>query len=253
MVPGELQRKEFIMAYKSRKSYTNRGNAGKQQQSTRKETTSANVTNREFVVIASKSGRVCTFAENTLYVEENSSEYYNDVKLGMFERLLDVLCAIPTNDEELLDKQVAIYVPGAIFGNIGDMYRSDKYESCRDIMLEVHEAINDRNLNCFLVDITGSKATIVQNAYDYVEQASREANAKADGKEYVAPAKKSASSANSVIADKIAQLEVQLADAMIDGDDDKVARIESAIARLSKTAPKAKVEQLADELSQVEL
>ena len=252
MVPGELHRKEFIMGFKSRKNNFGKNN-GAQKQSTRKETTSANVSNREFVVIASKSGRVCTFAENTLYVEENSSEFYNDVKLGMFERLLDVLCAIPTNDEELLDKQVAIYVPGAIFGNIGDMYRSDKYESCRDIMLEVHEAICDRNLNCFLVDITGSKATIVQNAYDYVERASREANAKADGKEYVAPAKKSASSANSVIEDKIADLTSKLADAIVDGDNDKVARIESAIARLRGTAPKAKAEEPADELSQVEL
>lgn len=241
------------MAFKSRKNNFGKNNGAQQQQSTRKETTSANVTNREFVVIcADKAGRVATFAENTLYTE-NYSEYYNDTKLGMFEQLRDVLEMIPTNDDELLEKQVAIYVPGAIFGNIGDMYRSDKYETCRDIMLEVHELLHDRSLNCFLVDITGSRATIVQHAYDFVKEQSKEANAKASGKEYVAPAKKSEATANNVIADKIAQLEVQLADAMIDGDDDKVARIESAIARLSKTAPKAKAEEPADELSQVEL
>ena len=223
------------MAWQSRKSMrTNygRGNSGnqQQQQSTRKDTTSEAVTNRDFVVIcADRSGRVATFAENTTYVE-SYSKYSNDTKLNMFEQLQDVLLSIPTNDECMLEKQVAIYVPSAITGNLGDMYRSEKYESCRDIMLEVDEMIHDRSLNCFIVDIRGSQATIVQNAYEFVKEESKRANAAADGVEYKAPAK--SGKASDPVADKIAQIKVELADAFISGDDNKVARLQSALAVL---------------------
>ena len=222
------------MAWQSRKSMRSnygRGNSGnQQQQSTRKDTTSEAVTNRDFVVIcADRSGRVATFAENTTYVE-SSSRYSNDTKLNMFEQLQDVLLSIPTNDECMLEKQVAIYVPSAITGNLGDMYRSEKYESCRDIMLEVDEMIHDRSLNCFIVDIRGSQATIVQNAYEFVREESKRANAQADGVEYKAPAK--SGKASDPVADKIAQLKIDLADALISGDENKVARLQSALAVL---------------------
>ena len=164
------------MAFVSRKSMRNnyRGtNSSNQQQSTRKDTTSEAVTNRDFVVIcADRSGRVATFAENTTYVE-SYSRYSNDTKLNMFEQLRDVLEAIPCHTEELLDKQVAIYVPSAITGNLGDMYRSEKYASCQEIMLEVDDMLRDRALNCFVVDIRGSQATIVQNAYNFVKEESK--------------------------------------------------------------------------------
>lgn len=221
------------MAFVSRKSMRNnyRGtNSSNQQQSTRKDTTSEAVTNRDFVVIcADRSGRVATFAENTTYVE-SYSRYSNDSKLNMFEQLQDVLLSIPTNDECMLEKQVAIYVPSAITGNLGDMYRSEKYESCRDIMLEVDEMIHDRSLNCFIVDIRGSQATIVQNAYEFVREESKRANAQADGVEYKAPAK--SGKASDPVADKIAQLKIDLADALISGDENKVARLQSALAVL---------------------
>ena len=221
------------MAFVSRKSMRNnyRGtNSSNQQQSTRKDTTSEAVTNRDFVVIcADRSGRVATFAENTTYVE-SYSKYSNDTKLNMFEQLQDVLLSIPTNDECMLEKQVAIYVPSAITGNLGDMYRSEKYESCRDIMLEVDEMIHDRSLNCFIVDIRGSQATIVQNAYNFVKEESKRANAQADGVEYKAPAK--SGKASDPVADKIAQLKIDLADALISGDENKVARLQSALAVL---------------------
>ena len=222
------------MAWQSRKSMRSnygRGNSGnQQQQSTRKDTTSEAVTNRDFVVIcADRSGRVATFAENTTYVE-SYSKYSNDTKLNMFEQLQDVLLSIPTNDECMLEKQVAIYVPSAITGNLGDMYRSEKYESCRDIMLEVDEMIHDRSLNCFIVDIRGSQATIVQNAYEFVKEESKRANAQADGVEYKAPAK--SGKASDPVADKIAQLKIDLADALISGDENKVARLQSALAVL---------------------
>lgn len=229
------------MAFVSRKSMRNnyRGtNSSNQQQSTRKDTTSEAVTNRDFVVIcADRSGRVATFAENTTYVE-SYSKYSNDSKLNMFEQLQDVLLSIPTNDECMLEKQVAIYVPSAITGNLGDMYRSEKYESCRDIMLEVDEMIHDRSLNCFIVDIRGSQATIVQNAYNFVKEESKRANAQADGVEYVAPVK--ASKASDPVADKIAQLKIDLADALISGDDNKVARLQSALAVLQSGKVEAK-------------
>ena len=217
------------MAWQSRKSMRSnygRGNSGnQQQQSTRKDTTSEAVTNRDFIVIcADRSGRVATFAENTTYVE-SYSKYSNDTKLNMFEQLQDVLLSIPTNDECMLEKQVAIYVPSAITGNLGDMYRSEKYESCRDIMLEVDEMIHDRSLNCFIVDIRGSQATIVQNAYDFVKEESKRANAQADGVEYKAPSK--SGKASDPVADKIAQLKIDLADALISGDENKVARLQS--------------------------
>ena len=239
------------MAWQSRKSMRSnygRGNSGnqQQQQSTRKDTTSEAVTNRDFVVIcADRSGRVATFAENTTYVE-SSSRYSNDTKLNMFEQLQDVLLSIPTNDECMLEKQVAIYVPSAITGNLGDMYRSEKYESCRDIMLEVDEMIHDRSLNCFIVDIRGSQATIVQNAYEFVKEESKRANAQADGVEYKAPAK--SGKASDPVADKIAQIKVELADAFISGDDNKVARLQSALAVLQS----GKVETKTAEQPQVE-
>ena len=229
------------MAFVSRKSMRNnyRGtNSSNQQQSTRKDTTSEAVTNRDFVVIcADRSGRVATFAENTTYVE-SYSRYSNDSKLNMFEQLQDVLLSIPTNDECMLEKQVAIYVPSAITGNLGDMYRSEKYESCRDIMLEVDEMIHDRSLNCFIVDIRGSQATIVQNAYNFVKEESKRANAQADGVEYKAPSK--SGKASDPVADKIAQLKIDLADAFISGDDNKVARLQSALAVLQSGKVEAK-------------
>ena len=241
------------MAFVSRKSMRNnyRGtNSSNQQQSTRKDTTSEAVTNRDFVVIcADRSGRVATFAENTTYVE-SYSRYSNDTKLNMFEQLRDVLEAIPCHTEELLDKQVAIYVPSAITGNLGDMYRSEKYASCQEIMLEVDDMLRDRALNCFVVDIRGSQATIVQNAYNFVKEESKRANAQADGVEYVAPAK--ASKASDPVADKIAQIKVELADAFISGDDNKVARLQSALAVLqSKTEPAAP--QVEDEFADTDL
>lgn len=247
------------MAFVSRKSMRNnyRGtNSSNQQQSTRKDTTSEAVTNRDFVVIcADRSGRVATFAENTTYVE-SYSRYSNDTKLNMFEQLQDVLLSIPTNDECMLEKQVAIYVPSAITGNLGDMYRSEKYESCRDIMLEVDEMIHDRSLNCFIVDIRGSQATIVQNAYNFVKEESKRANAQADGVEYVAPVK--SSKASDPVADKIAQIKVELADAFIAGDENKVARLQSALAVLqsgkveAKTAEPAQP-QVEDEFADTDL
>ena len=245
------------MAFVSRKSMRNnyRGtNSSNQQQSTRKDTTSEAVTNRDFVVIcADRSGRVATFAENTTYVE-SYSRYSNDTKLNMFEQLRDVLEAIPCHTEELLDKQVAIYVPSAITGNLGDMYRSEKYASCQEIMLEVDDMLRDRALNCFVVDIRGSQATIVQNAYNFVKEESKRANAQADGVEYVAPAK--SSKASDPVADKIAQIKVELADAFISGDDNKVARLQSALAVLqsSKIEAKPAVQpQVEDEFADTDL
>lgn len=245
------------MAFVSRKSMRNnyRGtNNSNTQQSTRKETTSEAVTNREFIVIcADKSGRVATFAENTKYIE-SYSRYSNDTKLNMFEQLRDVLSTIPCHTDELLDKQVAIYVPSAITGNLGDMYRSDKYESCQDIMLEVDDMLRDRALNCFVVDIRGSQATIVQHAYEYIREESKRANAQADGVEYQAPSK--AAKASDAITDKIAELKIQLADALISGDEDKVAKLQSALAVLEsgKVAPKAEPKETEiDEFANVEL
>ena len=246
------------MAFVSRKSMRNnyRGtNSSNQQQSTRKDTTSEAVTNRDFVVIcADRSGRVATFAENTTYVE-SYSRYSNDTKLNMFEQLRDVLEAIPCHTEELLDKQVAIYVPSAITGNLGDMYRSEKYASCQEIMLEVDDMLRDRALNCFVVDIRGSQATIVQNAYNFVKEESKRANAQADGVEYVAPAK--SGKASDPVADKIAQIKVELADAFISGDDNKVARLQSALAVLQSGKVETKAEpaqpQVEDEFADTDL
>ena len=245
------------MAFVSRKSMRNnyRGtNSSNQQQSTRKDTTSEAVTNRDFVVIcADRSGRVATFAENTTYVE-SYSRYSNHTKLNMFEQLRDVLEAIPCHTEELLDKQVAIYVPSAITGNLGDMYRSEKYASCQEIMLEVDDMLRDRALNCFVVDIRGSQATIVQNAYNFVKEESKRANAQADGVEYVAPAK--SGKASDPVADKIAQIKVELADAFISGDDNKVARLQSALAVLQSGKVEAKTAeqpQVEDEFADTDL
>ena len=246
------------MAFVSRKSMRNnyRGtNSSNQQQSTRKDTTSEAVTNRDFVVIcADRSGRVATFAENTTYVE-SYSRYSNDTKLNMFEQLRDVLEAIPCHTEELLDKQVAIYVPSAITGNLGDMYRSEKYASCQEIMLEVDDMLRDRALNCFVVDIRGSQATIVQNAYNFVKEESKRANAQADGVEYVAPAK--SGKASDPVADKIAQLKIDLADALISGDENKVARLQSALAVLQSGKVETKTEpaapQVEDEFADTDL
>ena len=246
------------MAFVSRKSMRNnyRGtNSSNQQQSTRKDTTSEAVTNRDFVVIcADRSGRVATFAENTTYVE-SYSRYSNDTKLNMFEQLRNVLETIPCHTEELLDKQVAIYVPSAITGNLGDMYRSEKYASCQEIMLEVDDMLRDRALNCFVVDIRGSQATIVQNAYNFVKEESKRANAQADGVEYVAPAK--SGKASDPVADKIAQIKVELADAFISGDDNKVARLQSALAVLQSGKVETKAEpaapQVEDEFADTDL
>lgn len=257
----------FTYTYKNNnKGFRNR-NTGKKfnntVQSTRKATTSEAVTDRDFVVIcADKNGRVATFAENTNYISENYSDCYNDTKLGMFEQLRDVLETIPAHTDELLDKSVAIYVPSAIcFENsnegkrLCDLYRNDNYETCQDIMVEVADMLHDRALNCFIVDIKGSKATIVQHAYEFVEEETKKANMHSVGKEYVAKAKATETTgAVDKIAEKIAELECKIADAIIDGNDDLVAKLESAVARLKgANKPAVKEEQPADELANVEL
>ena len=123
-------------------------------------------------------------------------------------------------------------------------------------MLEVDEMIHDRSLNCFIVDIRGSQATIVQNAYDFVKEESKRANAQADGVEYKAPAK--AGKASDPVADKIAQLKIDLADALISGDENKVARLQSALAVLQSGKVEAKAAepaqpQVEDEFADTDL
>ncbi len=225
------------MAYTTRRGQSRFG-TGTNNGAQRANTTSEVVTNREFIVVcADKAGRVATFAENTTYIS-NYSVYSNDTKLNMFEQIREVLLAIPCNNETLLEKQVAIYVPGATFGNLGDMFRSDKYASCRDIMFEIQDLLHDRSLNCFTVDITGSKATIVKHAYDFVKEESKRANAKADGVEYSAPATASVSNATSnainTYVQKIAETDMKIADAMLAGDTEELAKLESVKAMLTR-------------------
>lgn len=243
------------MAFKSRRNFRgNNNNNG--AQTTRKETTSEAVSNREFVVVcADKNGRVGTFAENDKYVE-SFTKYTNDTKLNMFEQLRDVLETIPCHCDELLEKQVAIYVPSAISGNLGDMYRSDKYESCQEIMLDIQGMLFERSLNCFIVDIKGSNATIVQHAYEFVQEETKKANAKADGVEYVSNKRTANKTTGNAIQDKLDEIEIKIADAIIAGDTELEARLESAKARLMSKAPvktaEEKPEQV-DEFANVEM
>lgn len=195
--------------------------------------------NRDYIAIVSKNKLVGIWTG-----DEDSSTFEpapndRDTRLGALKLFDEVLDKIPTNDEKLLDKQVAIYALDCLmncFAKPGDIMRSDSVsDEAKEMIPELALKYFERSYNCFLVSESGSNATIVKEGFDWLQEASERLTASALGVTYEKKNEKK-SSATTVVLTPLQQLESKLADvnnALIDADDDDViAKLESKKARI---------------------
>lgn len=175
--------------------------------------------------------------------DESTSKYVaapndRDTRLGALRLLDEVLDSIPTNDD-LLDKQVAIYGINCLtdcFTKPGDIIRSSEVsQEAKELIPDIARKLFDRSYNCFLIDTRNSNATIVKDGFDWLQDVTEKNNGAANGVEYADKPKTSAVESKSplqVQQDKLNAAYDEL-DAAYDADDEaKAAKIESKIERL---------------------
>ena len=192
---------------------------------------------RDYVAIVAKNKMVGIWTGN-----EETSKYImapndRDTRLGALQLFSEVLDKIPTNDE-LLDKQVAIYALNCVtdcFTRPGDVIRSKEVsQEAKDMMAEIAQKYNERNYNCFLVPEKGSNATIVAEGFEWLQELGERLIAEANGVTYSKVAVKEETttvahkSPLQKLEDKLSELQELLIDAE---DDDEIAKLESKIAR----------------------
>lgn len=194
---------------------------------------------RTYVAIISKNKLVGIWTgaeESSKYVAAPNDR---DTRLGALRLLDEVLDSIPTNDE-LLDKQVAIYGINCLtdcFTKPGDIIRSSEVSAeAKEMIPEIAQKLFDRSYNCFLVDTRHSNATIVKDGFDWLQDVTEKNNGAANGVEYTDRPKSNASaevkSPLQVQQEKLNAAYDEL-DAAYDADDEaKAAKLESKIERL---------------------
>ena len=213
----------------------------------------ANKDNRTYISIVSKCKLVgiWTGEEDTSKLVAAPND--RDTRLGALQLFDEVLDSIPTNDTELLDKQVVIYGLDCLIDCIqrpGDVIRSEAVsDEAKALVPELIAKFIDRNYNCFLMSEKGSSATIVREGFDWLQEASERLAAGALGVTYekkdtkAAPAEAHKTPLQ-VQEDKLTAAYDEL-DAAYDADDeDKAAKIESKIARLKARIADMKAEQI---------
>lgn len=194
--------------------------------------------NRDYIAIVAKNKLVgiWTGDEETSKFEPAPND--RDTRLGALHLFDEVLDKIPTNDE-LLDKQVAIYGLDCLIDCMqrpGDVIRSQGVsEEAKELIPELALKFFDRSYNCFLVSEKGSNATIVKDGFDWLQETSERLVAGALGVEYSKPSEKK-SSTTEIVLTPMQKLEAKLADvndALIDAEeDDVIAKLESKKARI---------------------
>ena len=192
---------------------------------------------RDYVAIVAKNKMVGIWTGN-----EETSKYImapndRDTRLGALQLFSEILDKIPTNDE-LLDKQVAIYALNCVtdcFTRPGDIIRSKEVsQEAKDMMAEIAVKYNERNYNCFLVPEKNSNATIVAEGFEWLQELGERLIAEANGVTYSKVAVKEETTAVAhksplqKLEDKLSELQELLIDAE---DDDEIAKLESKIAR----------------------
>lgn len=192
---------------------------------------------RDYVAIVAKNKMVGIWTGN-----EETSKYImapndRDTRLGALQLFSEILDKIPTNDE-LLDKQVAIYALNCVtdcFTRPGDIIRSKEVsQEAKDMMAELMVKYNERNFNCFLVPEKNSNATIVAEGFEWLQELGERLIAEANGVTYSKVAVKEETTAVAhktplqKLEDKLSELQELLIDAE---DDDEIAKLESKIAR----------------------
>ena len=191
---------------------------------------------RTYVAIVAKNKMVGIWTGN-----EETSKYVmapndRDTRLGALQLFSEVLDQIPTNDE-LLDKQVAIYALNCVtdcFTRPGDIIRSTEVsKEAKEMLPELMEKFNERNFNCFLVPEKGSNATIVAEGFEWLQELCERLIAEANGVTYTKnTVKEEAPVAHKTPLQKLEDKLSELQDALIEADDDdEIAKLESKIAR----------------------
>ena len=179
-----------------------------------------------------------------------------DTRLGALQLFSEVLDDIPTNETELLDKQVAIYGLDCLIDCIlrpGDVIRSEAVsDEAKAMVPELIAKFMDRNYNCFLMSEKGSSATIVREGFDWLQEVSERLLAGALGVTYEKKAATEEASAPAahktplqVQEDKLTAAYDELDEAYDNDDEDKAAKIESKIARLKSRIADMKAESAA--------
>lgn len=211
----------------------------------------SNRDNRTYISIVSKCKLVgiWTGSEDTSKFVPAPND--RDTRLGALQLFSEVLDSIPTNETELLDKQVAIYGLDCLIDCIlrpGDVIRSEAVsDEAKAMVPELIAKFMARNYNCFLMSEKGSSATIVREGFDWLQEVSERLLAGALGVTYEKKDAKPATaeahkSPLEVQEDKLTAAYDEL-DAAYDADDEeKAAKIESKIARLKSRIADMKAE-----------
>ena len=249
MVTGEPTRKEFIMKL---------GNVSYSQvQGNGKSDLKAKIA-RNVVAIANEKG-LAVITNNADYTQWYQCESIVDASL---EALVDLLNTVPENTTELLAKPYRVVLPRAISGlatgSFIDYIRTGKSVTSGEVIpqarLEMYALVmklmSTRYANIELVaDGHASKfdKEVRDSAWKMVKA---EVSARVHGSS-TAVQSAPASQANNMLADKLAEIECQIVDAMIAGDEELMARLESAKARLSAMV-KQEEQQPAEEVQVAE-
>lgn len=194
---------------------------------------------RNVVAIANEKG-LCVVTNNADY----TAWYQNDsIVDSALEGLIDLLESIPENTKELLAKPYRVILPrsisGIATGSFIDYIRTGKSVTSGEVIpqarLEMYASIMKlmatRYANVELVaDRHASKfdSEVRDSAWKALKA---EVSARVHGSSTAVQS--APSQANNMLADKLAEIECQIVDAMIAGDEELMARLESAKARLT--------------------
>ena len=204
---------------------------------------------RDYVAIVSKVKMVGIWTGNEETSKYEMAPNDRDTRLGALRLFSEILDKIPTNDE-LLDKQVAIYALNCVsdcFTRPGDVYRSNISEEAKELIPEIIEKYYKRCYNCFIVPESNSNATIVREGFAWLEEMAERKLAEVHGVVYDKPQDKTEASVAhksplQVQEDKLNAAYDELDEAYDNDDEDKAAKIESKIARIKARIAEMKAE-----------
>ncbi len=198
-----------------------------------------NRNNRDYVALVSKNKLVGIWTGDEETSRFQPAENDRDTRLTALKMFDEILEQIPTNDE-LLDKQVAIYALDCVeqcFTKPGDVIRSKEVsDEAKEMIPELAAKFAERNYNCFLVSEKGSNATIVNDGFAWLQETSERIMAGALGVTYEKPSDKSnkATASDPVVekSAKLAKLLDQLEDCV---DEEEEAKLEKQIAKVESS------------------
>lgn len=241
MVPGELPRKEFIMAKLNNVKLNQVKGAGKSAK--------AKVERNIVAIVAEKGLVLCTNGKdiNDIYQNESSVK-------GLLEAVTDLLASIPDNKEEIIEKPYRVLLPGLISGlatgSIIDWIRTGKKvtsgEALDQDVLEsyckIMKMVADKYVNVELVADNHRNSDDRKVADDAWKTLKAEIAKVVRGTSSIV----NSASTPAVSAEdqaRIAELKAKLAkveDELLDADDEETeAKLEKKIAKLQSMIARA--------------